>query len=98
MSSNRLDSPKNEADFVKTWATTIEKTGLSTPAILLLELHKPLSFSISQFLLVGQPLLNLFLPPSFSRNAIHLFENPAQVEQLITTLQKQALSTSANKG
>lgn len=64
--------------------------GLASPAILLLEAHKPLAFITSQFLLVAQPTLNLFVQPSFTQGLIDLLADPLEVEQLIAHLERNA--------
>jgi len=71
------------------WARKIKQAGLTTPAILALETHKPLSFVMSQFLLVGQPALDMVLPKSISQNAISLFSNRANQERFIRELEEK---------
>ena len=76
-------------NFIKTWADKIKQLGLITPAILLLETNKPLSFSVSQLLLLGQPALNIFLPNQFTSSAIDLFASRQNLEQLIRELEER---------
>lgn len=73
--------------FVEKVARTINKMGLSSPAIILVEAHKPFAFLGSQLLLVAQPTLNLFLAGDITQNAIDLLADPVQVEQLLTHLE-----------
>ena len=77
-------------DFVEKVANKIFNLGLTDPAILLLEAHKPLAFLGSQLLLISQPILNIFLSQQLTNNAITLFENPEQLETLITQLEAKA--------
>ena len=78
--------------FINQVADKISELGLTAPAILLLEAHKPLAFIGSQFLLVVQPTLDLLLPSHVIRNTSDLLANPEQFEHLITILeQKNAL-------
>jgi len=83
---------KHEADdsanFIKGWAEKIKQLGLATPAILLLEAHKPLSFVVSQFIILGQPMLNLFWSDRFTDQAINLFSNRQNLEGLIKELER----------
>jgi len=58
---------------------------------LLLEAHKPVAFIGSQFLLVTQPVLDIFLPQNFIRNTSDLLADSDQVEQLIATLEMNAM-------
>lgn len=53
----------------------------------LLELQKPLSFSIGQFLLVGQPLLSLFVPSQFTNQLIHLFSDRQELDRFLKQLE-----------
>jgi hypothetical protein len=81
--------------FIDQVANQITRLGLSAPAILILEAHKPLAFVGSQLLLVAQPTLDLFLPPNLSRNFSDLLANQDQFEQLIRILEH---SGSFHKG
>ena len=81
--SFRMTSPA----FINQVANKISELGLTAPAILLLEAHKPLAFIGSQFLLVAQPTLDLFLPPDMIGNVSELLADPDQLEQLITKLE-----------
>ena len=77
--------------FIKTWTDKIKQLGLSTPAILLLEAHKPLSFVASQFLLISEPFLNVFLPTQFTNNAVNLFSERSNLNLFIQKLEDQDL-------
>jgi len=75
-------------DFVQEWAEFIKRRRLSLPAIVLLEAHKPFSFIVSQFILLGQPLLDLVLPNQFTHKAIDLFSDRMVLEGLIRELEQ----------
>ena len=76
----------------------IAELGLTAPAILLLEAHKPLSFVSSQLLLVAQPTLDIFLPQHFTQNLAGLLVDPTQMEQLISSLElKMAQDASSGE-
>ncbi|MCB0193282.1 MAG: hypothetical protein KDJ65_15155 [Anaerolineae bacterium] len=77
-------------DFAEKVANKIFNLGLTAPAIFLLEAHKPLAFLGSQLLLIGQPVLNIFLSHHLTSNAVTLFENPEHLETLITHLETKA--------
>ena len=72
-----------QPEFIAQWANKIKELRLTTPAILLLEIHKPFSFIAGQFLLVGQPFLDSFLPPNLSANAITLLSNRSHLDTLL---------------
>ena len=75
------------SSFIEKLAAKITDLGLTGPAILLLEANKPLAFVGSQLLLVAQPTLDMFLRPGVTQNMADLLTDPAQVEQLIVTLE-----------
>ncbi len=74
--------------FVERVARKIAQLGLSTPAILLLEAHKPVAFLGGQFLLVAQPTLDFFISPRLTQGMVDLLTDPAQLEQLMTHLEQ----------
>lgn len=78
----------DSSSFIKGWADKIKQMGLTTPAIMLLEAHKPLSFVVSQFMVLGQPMFNLFFSPHFTDQAIHLFSDRNNLEGLIKELER----------
>jgi len=80
------DSPP---EFIVRWAHKIKQLRLTTPAILLLEMHKPLSFTLGQFLLVGQPILDALLPPRFTSDAVSLLSDRRHLEQLLQELERR---------
>lgn len=82
------DLLQTEPGFIKDWADRVKQLGLTPLVVLLLEAHKPLGFIAGQFVVVGQPLFNLILPPPLTRNAIDLLSNRAYLEQFITELEQ----------
>ncbi|MCB9101493.1 MAG: hypothetical protein H6632_18285 [Anaerolineales bacterium] len=77
--------------FINKAADKIFSLGLTTPAILLLEGHKPLAFLGSQLLLVAQPILEIFVPGELAGNIISLLESPQQLETLMVELETKAV-------
>jgi hypothetical protein len=77
----------DQAQFIETATNKINELGLTGPAIVLLEAHKPLAFISSQLLLVAQPTLDILFPRHYTRNLADLFADSAQVEQLIVSLE-----------
>jgi hypothetical protein len=78
------------SNFVEQAARKISDLGLTVPAILLLEAHKPVSFLGSQLMLIAQPTLELIMPGQVIQNTANLLANSEQVEQLIAHLEQQA--------
>ncbi len=83
--------------FIENVANKITCLGLTAPAILLLEAHKPLAFLGSQLLLVAQPTLDVFLPTHLTHNTINLLATPDELEQLIITLERKQVAPSTTK-
>lgn len=81
------------ATFIEKISDKIDALGLTAPAIFLLEAHKPLAVVASQFLLVAQPTLDIFLPQNLVRNTADLLADPDQLEQLIVRLETNATSS-----
>ena len=73
--------------FIEKVANKIEDLGLTTPAILLLEAHKPLIYISDHLLLIAQPTLDLLFPKKFTRDTINFLSDPTHLEQLIISLE-----------
>lgn len=86
-----MDAPDSTArrdELIEGVAQRIESMGLATPAILMLEAHKPLSFLGSQALLILQPILTFALDPQTSSDYAALLEDRQNVELLIQRLER----------
>ncbi len=59
---------------------------VTAPAILFLEMHKPLAFLGAQFLWAAQPFLAVWFSHADVREIARLLEDPASVDQLIERL------------
>ncbi len=79
----------DQVTFVEKVAHKLISLGLAAPAVLLLEAHKPLAFVGSQFLLLAQPTLNIFVSANFSQSLVDLLADPTQLDQLITQLEQK---------
>ena len=78
---------KSDEEIVAALASALRERRLTTPAILLLELFKPLSFIGSQLLFVAAPILPL--PGSVShRRYARFFEERQNIESLLQALQQ----------
>lgn len=87
----------NQVTFVEKVAHKLTSLGLAAPAILWLEVSKPLAFISSQFLLVAQPALNLFVSPPFTQSMVDLLTDPSQLEQLIRQLEQTSPSLNSSR-
>ncbi len=63
------------------------KLGVTAPAILFLEMHKPLAFLGAQVLWTAQPFLNSWMNPANVRDWALLLEDPVAVDALIARLE-----------
>ena len=79
----------DQTEFIEKMATKISQLGMVGPAVVLLEAHKPLAFLGSQFLLVAQPSLDLFLPDLSTRKLADLLADPTGLDQLLVTLRSK---------
>jgi hypothetical protein len=80
----------DQVTFIEKVAQKISGSGLTVPAILFLEAHKPLAFLSSQLLLIAQPTLNLFVSPYSTQSMVDLLADSTQLEQLMTQLEQKA--------
>jgi hypothetical protein len=87
----------NQATFIETVSNKISELGLTGPAIVLLEAHKPLAFISSQLLLLAQPTLDLLFPRNHVGELVELMADSAQVEALIVRLERATSKHPASK-
>jgi hypothetical protein len=79
---------KSSADgLVECWARRIARWRLVTPAIILLEANKPLSFVGSQALLLLGPFVDFFGPAGWLTDACALLADRDRYEGLIVQLE-----------
>jgi hypothetical protein len=84
----RLASGRRD-QLIEALAQRIEAMGLATPAIVMLEAHKPLSFIGSQAILILQPLLSFAVNPAVSNEIADLLAERSNVELLIRRLESR---------
>jgi hypothetical protein len=83
---------------IEKWARKIVGKGLETPAILFLEMHKPLTFLASQGLLVGMPFLAPFIGVDVVHKYSKLLESRENIELLIRRIEELAADKEEMKG
>ncbi|HSV75047.1 MAG TPA: hypothetical protein VLH79_14900 [Chthonomonadales bacterium] len=85
------DLPDAERDeLVDTIARHVVSRGLETPAVLLLEMHRPISFMASQGLVVLTPLLGPLIGLGTMQRGSLLLEKRENVERLIERIEHLA--------
>lgn len=71
-------------------AQTATRMGLSAPAILFLEMFKPLAYVGAQMVWATQPFLSVWLKESDLRDLALVLEDPAGVDALIDRLESSS--------
>jgi len=71
------------------WARHLQRWGLSQPAAVLLEAGGPITILAAQFVYLGQPLLNSFLPTDQWRAAGEMLENPQACRSFAAFLREE---------
>jgi len=77
------DEAQKARELISAIAERIVARGLEAPAVLFLELHKPLAFILGQAAIVAAPLWGLFLSPEEIESACRLLGSRQSVEALI---------------
>lgn len=75
----------------------VAKRGMHAPAILLLEMHKPISFLIGQGIVLGSGVLAPLFGPDNVRQASRLLESPDNIERLIRRIEEDAVRPEHSK-
>jgi hypothetical protein len=84
-------SPEERDLVIDNIAQAVSKRGMETPAILFLEMHKPVSLFASQGLVVSSPLIAPLVGLDNVRIASRLFEKRENVELLIRRIEDFAV-------
>lgn len=82
MSSQNLD----QVELINRTAKAINERGWRTPALVALEICRPLAFVGGSFLWVLQPVIGLLVSTELVGQAAHLLEEPETVDLLIRRL------------
>ena len=87
-----LDAQRRE-QLIDQLAQRATQLGLASPAILFLEMHKPLAFLGAQMLWATQPLLSGWGREADLRDLARLLEDRASVDALIARLESARASS-----
>jgi benzoyl-CoA reductase/2-hydroxyglutaryl-CoA dehydratase subunit BcrC/BadD/HgdB len=82
---------ESQAQLLEAIAQRVHRYRLETPAVLFLEMHKPLAFIGSQAFLVASPILAAFIGMSQVEAFAELIREPEHVERLIQRIEELAL-------
>ena len=91
--SDTLSLEKQDLAFLEKIAKRIHDSGFVTPAILFLEMTKPLALLGSHALIFLGPILNAFIQSENYYRTIQVFEEPENIELLLQMI--EALETNA---
>lgn len=95
-----LGQPLSETErdaLIDQISEAVVKRGMETPAILFLEMHKPLSFFASQALIVSSPLLAPLVGLDRVSAASSLLESRENVELLVRKIEERAARGAARR-
>lgn len=84
--SPRPDSERRE-QLIDELVRRAARMNVTAPAILFLEMNRPLAFLGAQVLWTAQPFLSLWLDPTGIGDVARLLEDPASVDELIHRLE-----------
>jgi len=82
------DLPAERRDaLIEKVARFVDRRGLHVPAILFLEMHKPLTYIASQSIVLGSGFIAPFFGPQNVQQVAKLFEKKENVERLIRRIE-----------
>ena len=90
-----LDASRRQ-QLIDRVAQQIVGRGMTAPAILFLEMHKPLAFLGAQLLWIAQPFLSIGLNNADLSDLITVIEDRAGVEELIERLEARQTDSPAS--
>lgn len=88
---------RNAEQFLEKAAQVIVKRGLEVPAILLLEMHKPLANLIGHAVWVTMPVWALFFGVATTTELGALLSDPDRIERLIQRIEELSAKREAEK-
>jgi hypothetical protein len=83
-------APEDEDAFIERIANHVVRRRLEAPAVLFLEMHRPISFIASQGLFFCAPFLGLFVSPEGIERFARLLDTPQGVDRLIERIEEHS--------
>jgi len=83
-------SSQDRADLIERISRRVVAARMEAPAVLWLEMNRPLAFIASQALLVGMPFLGLVVKPDDVAAFSDLLKEPDGVESLICRIEEMS--------
>lgn len=84
-------------EIIDSIARKITGRRLEAPAVLFLEMHKPLSFIASQSILVAMPFISPLLGPEETANLSKLLKDRDNVERLISRIEELSMERNDSR-
>ncbi|RLC64275.1 MAG: hypothetical protein DRI80_01815 [Chloroflexota bacterium] len=85
-----VENHTDQDDLIRRLANKVRSRGLAAPAILFLELYRPLSYIGSQCMFLAQPLLDCFVDGASIGQLAELLDDGDAVEHLVRCLEEGA--------
>ena len=83
--------PPERREAIYRWIENkVDRYGIEVPAVFMLEMMKPLSFVLSQLMLVGAPVLYPVFGMDRTENLAQLLSERENVEELICRIERRA--------
>ena len=84
--AERADKEDAKGEMIEKLARAIVSRRLEAPAVLLLELNRPLGFLLSQGAFLARPFVSFFLPPREVEAAAQVLDDPVAFDRLIARI------------
>jgi hypothetical protein len=82
----RAEREAKQSDLIDRLARAVVARRLEAPAVLFLELNRPLGFIFSQATCFARPFLAFFLPTADVEAAAQVLDNPSALDALLTRI------------
>lgn len=96
--SNNINLSPQDQKILTNLATRIHKTGFVTPAVIFMEMTKPLALLGSHAMVFFGPIVNAFIRTDGYYRLAEIFEKPDSVEFLLVEIERLEKEASAEKG
>ena len=95
---NTLPLREQDIEFLQRLAEKIHQSGFVTPAVLFLEMTKPLALFGSHALVFFGPVLNAFIQSENYYRTVQVFEEPKNIELLLQMIEALEIDAKVNNG
>lgn len=89
-----MAQPRQDEARIEAGARRLSESGWAAPAVLFLEMHRPLAFVASQLLLAAGPFLTPFIERETIHSYVSLLEDREGLGHLVSRLEELRLEKS----